>query len=136
MPIKILIIDGSDFRNDLINILSKYNQSIGVEYDAIPNQEIPEEKIKTFIKDINNESYAMVFCHLRWVSEKIDTLDKLRESDWFQPIFQINNRIGVSNGSKFRDKARSLQLFKCYYSHKEAADRLEEILNAYASKAK
>ena len=137
MPKKILIIDGSDFRNDLIKVLKEYTRSTGIMYDAIPNSRVPVNKIKNFVKDeVNRNKYAMIFCHLRWISEKIEALDGLKDSDWFKSILNINNRLGVSNGSDFREKAEELNLFKNCYSHREAADKLREVLDEYSKRSR
>jgi len=134
---KILIFDGSDFRNDLIKVIENYS-NLNIDYDAIPNEEITTDKIKTFIKNnVTSDKYAMIFCHLRWFSENIESLDNLKKSDWFQPIFKITNRIGVSNGSNFRKEAEKLKLFNppCY-SHEEAAQYLRRVLNERSERQK
>jgi len=137
MPKKILIIDGSDFRRDLIKVVKDYTSSMGIMYDAIPNSKVPVKEIKNFVKDeVNRNTYAMVFCHLRWISEKIEALDGLKDSDWFKLILNIDNRVGVSNGSDFREKAEELNLFKNCYSHREAADMLREVLDEYSKRSR
>jgi hypothetical protein len=131
---KILIIDGSGFRNDLITVIQQFIDSskCQIDHDVLPNDKIPTDKITDFIEtEVNGNKYALVFCHLLWVAENIASLEQLKDTKWFQRILEIENRIGVSNGNSFREKAQKFQLFEDCFSHREATDFLKEVLNEY-----
>ena len=138
--IKILIIDGSDFRNDLIEIIEEYRTilEIPIEYEAIPNSSVLAKDLKAFVKSKDLSDYDCIFCHLRWISENIESLENLKNSDWFKSILDFDKKIGVSNGSNFRTKAINLGLFKDKYCccHSTAADRLKRSFNKYVELSK
>lgn len=130
---KILIIDGSGFKEDLKSIIDTYNTQNPnniVDCVILPNERInTADEIKSFIQvNVNEDVYDVIFCHLRWIEENIEPLEQLKNSDWFQPILNIENRVGVSNGSGFRDRANELELFQYLYSHEGAKNALKEFL--------
>ncbi len=130
---KILIIDGSDFKGGLIKVVNEYNEqnpSRKINYVALPNDKTNKpDDIKRFVEcEVNEATYDVVFCHLRWISDKIEPLQNLKESQWFKPILNIENRVGVSNASGFRDEAEELGLFDYLYCHEGAKCALIEFL--------